>query len=52
MVIGAGQAVVYGAAALFFWATKSDRWLGAMGQFVGGLGKVLWHPKIHLRLYR
>jgi glycosyltransferase involved in cell wall biosynthesis len=52
MAIGAGQVAVYGPAALFFWVTRSERWLAAMGQLVGGLGKVLWHPKIHLRLYR
>ncbi|MBV9825872.1 MAG: glycosyltransferase family 2 protein [Alphaproteobacteria bacterium] len=52
MAIGAGQVLVYGPLALALWPFKNERWLAAMGQTVGGLGKVLWHPKLHVRLYR
>lgn len=52
MAVGCAQVLLYAPAALLFWACKSDRWLAAMGQCVGGLGKVFWHPKMHLRLYR
>ena len=37
---------------MLFMSGASMRWLAAMGQAVGGLGKVLWHPKMHVRLYR
>jgi succinoglycan biosynthesis protein ExoM len=52
MAIGCAQVLVYAPTAMVLWALKSERWLAAMGQCIGGLGKVLWHPKIHLRLYR
>ena len=52
MAIGCAQVLLYAPAALLLWAMKSERWLGAMGQAVGGLGKVFWHPKMHVRLYR
>jgi len=52
MAIGCVQVLLYAPAALLLWAMKSERWLAAMGQAVGGLGKVFWHPKMHVRLYR
>lgn len=52
MAVGCAQVLLFAPAGLVLWAMKSDRWLAMMGQAVGGLGKVLWHPKIHLRLYR
>jgi len=52
MAIGCAQMLLYAPAAVLLWAIRNDRWLAAMGQAVGGLGKVLWHPKLHVRLYR
>jgi succinoglycan biosynthesis protein ExoM len=52
MAVGCAQLVLYAPAAAVLWAINNERWLAMMGQAVGGLGKVLWHPKIHLRLYR
>jgi len=52
MAVGAAQVVCYAPMALALRALNDDRWVAAMGQAVGGLGKVLWHPKLHLRLYR
>ncbi len=52
MAVGCAQVVLYAPMAALFWVCHNERWLAMMGQAVGGLGKVLWHPKIHLRLYR
>jgi glycosyltransferase involved in cell wall biosynthesis len=52
MLVGLAQVVIYTPVALALWPFKNDHWLAATGQAVGGLGKVLWHPKMHLRLYR
>jgi succinoglycan biosynthesis protein ExoM len=52
MAIGCAQVVLYAPMAAILWSLNNERWLGMMGQAVGGLGKVLWSPKIHLRLYR
>jgi succinoglycan biosynthesis protein ExoM len=52
MAVGFAQLVLYAPPAAVLWAINNERWLAMMGQAVGGLGKVLWHPKIHLRLYR
>jgi glycosyltransferase involved in cell wall biosynthesis len=52
MAVGCAQVVLYAPVAAALWMVNSERWLAAMGQAVGGLGKVLWHPKWHVRLYR
>jgi len=39
-------------AALALKAVKHERWLPMMAKAVGGLGKLLWHPSLHLRMYR
>ncbi len=52
MAIGCAQVVLYAPLGAILWSLNNERWLAMMGQAVGGLGKVLWHPKIHLRLYR
>jgi succinoglycan biosynthesis protein ExoM len=52
MAVGCAQVVYYAPVALVLRAINDERWVAAMGQAVGGLGKVLWHPKLHLRLYR
>ena len=52
MGIGMIQLVCYTPVAAVLWLIKDERWLAMLGQAASGLGKVLWHPKIHLRLYR
>jgi len=52
MAVGCAQVVLYGPAALALKAARHDRWLPMMAQAVGGLGKLLWHPSLHLRMYR
>lgn len=52
MVFGAAQAVFYGAAALVLRLLQRDRWLPLMDKAAAGLGKVLWHPRLHFQLYR
>ncbi|MGE5272129.1 MAG: glycosyltransferase family 2 protein [Thiohalocapsa sp.] len=52
MAIGAAQMLLYAPAGALLWALKNERWLAMMGQAASGVGKVLWHPKMHLRLYR
>jgi succinoglycan biosynthesis protein ExoM len=52
MVAGCLQAAFYGPLALVLKAAKHDRWLPMMAKAVAGLGKLFWHPSLHLRLYR
>jgi succinoglycan biosynthesis protein ExoM len=52
MAIGCAQLLLYAPAALLLRALKRERWLPVMVKAVGGLGKVFWHPRLHLRLYR
>lgn len=52
MAAGAAQALLYTPAALALRALRRDRWLPLADKALGGLGKVLWHPKLQLRLYR
>jgi hypothetical protein len=52
MAVGCAQVVLYTPAALLLYVLKHERWLTLADKAVGGLGKVLWHPKIHLRMYR
>ena len=52
MAVGCAQVVCYAPVSLVLRALNDERWVAAMGQCIGGLGKVLWHPKLHLRLYR
>lgn len=52
MAIGCAQVLLYAPAAAVLWVIRNERWLAAMGQAMGGLGKVLWHPRLHVRLYR
>ncbi len=51
MAVGAGQAVVFGAAALAMLVTKQPRRAFLYRRAVEGLGKVLWFPSLHPRLY-
>jgi succinoglycan biosynthesis protein ExoM len=52
MTAGAVQVVLYGPAALVLKAINHPRWLPFMAKAAGGLGKLLWHPAWHLRMYR
>ena len=52
MLAGAVQVALYGPVALVLKALKHERWLPMMAKAVGGLGKLLWHPSLHLRMYR
>ena len=52
MAVGCAQVVLYAPAALILRALRRERWLPVMVKAVGGLGKVFWHPKLHLNLYR
>jgi len=52
MAGGCVQLALYGPAALALRALKHERWLPVMAKAVGGLGKLLWHPSLHLRMYR
>jgi succinoglycan biosynthesis protein ExoM len=52
MAGGCVQVALYGPAGLALKALKHERWLPFMAKAAGGLGKLLWHPSLHLRLYR
>lgn len=52
MLVGAVQLAVYGPAALTMRLLRQDNWLPLMDKAVGGLGKLLWHPRLHLQMYR
>jgi len=52
MAVGAAQAVVYGAIALPLRLVNRGASLALLMKAVTGLGKLCWHPRMHLRLYR
>jgi succinoglycan biosynthesis protein ExoM len=52
MVGGGVQVALYGPVALALKALNHERWLPVMAKAVSGLGKLLWHPSLHLRMYR
>ena len=52
MAVGCAQVAFYAPAALLLRALKRETWLPVMVKAVGGLGKVFWHPKLHIKLYR
>jgi succinoglycan biosynthesis protein ExoM len=51
MAVGAGQSVVYGAAAFGGFLGKTHRRAFAYRRFVEGVGKMLWFPVIKPRFY-
>lgn len=51
MAVGAGQTVVYGAAALGSFLGRTKRRAFAYRRFIEGVGKVLWFPIIKPRFY-
>ena len=52
MLVGCVQVVLYGPPALALKTIRHERWLPMMAKAVGGLGKLFWHPGLHLRMYR
>jgi hypothetical protein len=52
MAAGCAQAALYGPVGLVLKALNHERWLPVMAKAVGGLGKLFWHPSLHLRMYR
>ena len=52
MAVGCVQVVLYGPPALALKTIRHERWLPVMAKAVGGLGKLFWHPGLHLRMYR
>jgi len=52
MAAGAAQVLLYAPAALALRALKRERWLPLADKASGGLGKLLWHPRLQPRLYR
>jgi hypothetical protein len=52
MAVGAAQLVVYGAVALALRLLHRGDWLPVMDKAAAGLGKLLWHPRLHIQLYR
>ena len=52
MAAGSAQVALYGPLALAMKAIRHERWLPIMAKAAGGLGKLFWHPSLHLRMYR
>jgi succinoglycan biosynthesis protein ExoM len=52
MAGGCVQVALYGPAALTLKAINHERWLPFMAKAVSGLGKLFWHPSLHLRMYQ
>ena len=52
MAVGCAQVALYTLPALLLRAINDRRWLSVAAKAVGGLGKLLWHPKLQPRLYR
>jgi succinoglycan biosynthesis protein ExoM len=52
MAVGCAQLVLYTPAALVLRALRHRCWLPVADRAVGGLGKVLWHPRLQPRLYQ
>ena len=52
MLIGAMQLCVYGSWSIALRLLGRDAWLSAMAKAASGLGKVMWHPALHIRNYQ
>jgi glycosyltransferase involved in cell wall biosynthesis len=52
MLIGAMQVCIYGAWSIVLRPFGRDAWLTAMAKAASGLGKIMWHPALHIRNYR
>jgi len=51
MAKGCAQMLIYGPAALVLRGLRHRRWLPVALKAAGGLGKVLWHPRLQPRIY-
>ena len=51
MAGGCVQLALYGPLALALRALNQRRWLPLMAKAAAGLGKLFWHPSLHLRMY-
>jgi succinoglycan biosynthesis protein ExoM len=51
MAVGCAQFALWGPAALVLRLCNHAAWLPVAAKAAAGLGKVLWHPRLHLRLY-
>jgi succinoglycan biosynthesis protein ExoM len=52
MLVGSLQAAVYGPAGVALRLCGHSAWLPVLAKAASGLGKVLWHPALHVRNYR
>jgi succinoglycan biosynthesis protein ExoM len=52
MLIGAIQVCIYGFWSIVLRLCGRDAWLPAMAKAASGLGKVMWHPALHVRNYQ
>jgi len=52
MAVGLAQVALFGPPALVLKALNHRRWLPIMAKAAGGLGKLFWHPSLHLRMYQ
>jgi hypothetical protein len=52
MAIGAAQVCLYGPLAIGLRLFGRAEWLSAMAKAASGLGKLFWHPALHLRNYQ
>jgi len=52
MAVGAGQFLLYAPAALLLRLLGRRQWQGLAAKAWAGLGKLLWYPGLHMRLYR
>jgi succinoglycan biosynthesis protein ExoM len=52
MLIGSMQLCIYGAWSIALRLLGRDAWLSAMAKAASGLGKVMWHPALHIRNYQ
>jgi hypothetical protein len=52
MAVGCVQILMYAPLALVLRGLRDQRWLPMAAKAVGGLGKVLWHPRLQPRLYQ
>jgi succinoglycan biosynthesis protein ExoM len=52
IAIGCAQALVYAPVGGLLLIARRPRWLNAMAKAVQGFGKVVYHPSLHISLYR
>jgi len=52
MAIGAAQFCIFAPWGIALRLFGREEWLSAMVKAASGLGKVFWHPAIHIRIYR